>query len=109
MPPKIDWSDAIKPLLKKYKGKKHPLDYKNVYQLVVMVVLSAQDSDRHINQLAPKLFEAFPDMKVLSNSTPDSLAPFINGVRNSASKAKWLVELAQKIKTDKNIPLTLEE
>ena len=73
-----------------------------------MVVLSAQDNDRHINKLAPKLFEAFPDMKALAKATPDTLIPFIGEVRNSASKTKWLLEMAQKIKSDKNIPLTLD-
>jgi endonuclease-3 len=46
---KPDWPKVLKPLIKKYKGKQHPLNYKNIYQLVVMVVLSAQDSDKHIN------------------------------------------------------------
>ncbi len=109
MLPKINWPEAIKPLLKKYRGTKHPLDYENVYQLVIMVVLSAQDSDRHINKLAPKLFEAFPNIEALLYATPDSLYPFIGDVRNFANKAKWLVEIAQKIKKDSNIPLTMEE
>ena len=109
MPPKINWPEAIKPLLKRYKGEKHPLEYKNVYQLLVMVVLSAQDSDRHINQIAPKLFEAFPNMEALSKATEDSLSPYVVGVRNAASKVKWLIELSQSIKKDKNIPLTLDE
>ncbi len=109
MPSKVNWPEAIKPLLKKYKNKKHPLDYENVYQLVVMVILSAQDSDRHINQLAPKLFEAFPDMKALSKATPETLYPFIADVRNFVNKTNWLIEIAQKIKSDKSIPLTLEE
>jgi endonuclease-3 len=106
---KIDWPEALKPLIKKYRGIKHPLDYENVYQLVVMVVLSAQDSDRHINKLAPKLFEAFPNMEALSHATPDSLYPFIGDVRNFANKAKWLVEIAHQIKKDSNIPLTMDE
>jgi endonuclease-3 len=108
MPQGTNWPKAIQPLLKKYKDKKHPLEYKNIYQLVVMVVLSAQDNDRHINKLAPKLFEAFPDMRALAKATPDTLIPFIGEVRNSASKTKWLLEMAQKIKSDKNIPLTLD-
>lgn len=108
MQPKIDWPEAMKPLLKKYKGKKHPLEYKNVYQLVVMVVLSAQDSDRHINKIAPKLFEAFPNMQALSKATPETLQPFIGDVRNFANKTKWLIEMAQTIKKDSNIPLNLE-
>jgi endonuclease-3 len=108
MPPKIDWPEAIKPLIKKYKGKKHPLDYENTYQLLVGVVLSAQDSDRHINQLAPKLFEAYPNMEALSHATPETLFPFIGSVRNYANKTKWLISLAQKIQNDENIPLTLD-
>ena len=106
MPSKIDWPKAIQPLLKKYKNEKHPLDYENIYQLVVMVVLSAQDSDRNINQLAPKLFEAFPDMKALSTASEETLFPFISKVRNFGNKAKWLIEIGKTIKEDKNIPLT---
>lgn len=109
MPPKVNWPEAIKPLLKKYKGKQHPLEYKNLYQLIVMVVLSAQDSDRNINQLSEKLFGAFPNMQALSKATPETLYPFISKVRNFANKTKWLMEMAQKIKKDSNIPLTLEE
>ena len=109
MQQKIDWPEAIEPLLKKYKNNKHPLDYQNIYQLVIMVVLSAQDSDRHINELAPKIFAAFPDMKMLSRATPDLLYPYIAKVRNFANKTKWLMEMAQKIKEDNNIPLTLDE
>ncbi|MGN6543137.1 MAG: endonuclease III domain-containing protein [Ginsengibacter sp.] len=108
MHPKINWPEAIKPLIKKYKGKKHPLDYENTYQLLVGVILSAQDSDRHINQLSPKLFEAFPDMEALSVATPETLFPFIGSVRNYANKTKWLLTLAQSIKKDSNIPLTLD-
>jgi endonuclease-3 len=108
MPAKINWPEAIQPLLKKYKNKKHPLDYGNIYQLVVMVVLSAQDSDRNINQLAPKLFEAFPDMKALSKATEEKLFPFVSKVRNFGNKIKWLIEIAKTIKEDKNIPLIHE-
>jgi endonuclease III len=105
---KTDWAVAFKPLLKKYKGKSHPLEYKNLYQLVVMVILSAQDSDKHINSLAPALFKAFPDMKSLARADAEALYPFIGKVRSSANKTKWLLELAQKIKEDKKIPLTME-
>jgi endonuclease-3 len=108
MQPKIDWTKAIKPLLKKYKDKRHPLEYKNVYQLVVMVVLSAQDNDRHINKIAPELFEAFPNMQALSRATPETLRPYIGSVRNFANKTKWLISMAREIKKDSNIPLTLD-
>ncbi len=109
MPTKVNWPEAVKPLLKKYKNTKHPLEYKSIYQLVIMVVLSAQDSDRNINKVAVEFFKAFPDMKALSKATPEILLKYISGVRNYGNKAKWLSEIAQKLKDDKNIPGTLEE
>lgn len=108
MPTKTNWPEAIKPLLKKYKGKQHPLEYKNTYQLMVMVVLSAQDSDRNINSLAPKLFEAYPNMQSLTKATEETLFPFISKVRNFGNKAKWLTGIAEKVKKDSNIPDTLD-
>lgn len=104
----INWKKEFKPLLKQYKGKRHPLEYKNLYQLLVMVVLSAQDSDRNINKLAPGLFKAFPDMKSLSAANAEMLYPFISKVRNFGNKTKWLLEIAATVKTDKKIPTSME-
>ena len=109
MAEKINWPEAVKPLLKKYKNTKHPLEYKSVYQLMVMVVLSAQDSDKHINKIAPDFFKNFPNMEALSAATPEALESFINDVRNFGNKTKWLSGLSKQIKKDKNIPLTLDE
>lgn len=106
---KINWSKEIKPLLKKYKGKKHPLEYRNMYELLVMVVLSAQDSDAHINKIAPDFFKAFPDMKALAKADQESLFAQISKVRNFGNKTKWLMKIASEIKTDKKIPTTMEE
>lgn len=106
---KTNWEAAFQPLIKKYKGKTHPLDYKSTYQLLVMVILSAQDSDRHINMLAPPLFDAFPNMESLSRADYDALIPFVGKVRNSGNKMKWLMQIAQTLKADKNIPMTMEE
>jgi endonuclease-3 len=107
--PNVNWSEAIKPLLNKYKDEKHPLSYKNTYQLIVMVVLSAQDSDRHINKIAPNLFEAFPNMSALSKTTAENLQSLVSDVRNSEKKSQWLIKIAQSIKDDKNIPYSLDE
>jgi endonuclease III len=105
----INWQKEIQPLIKKYKGKPHPLEYnKNIYQLVVMVVLAAQDSDRNINKIAPAFFKEFPDMKALSTAEPESLYPFVSKVRNFRNKVKWLLDMASALKKDSNIPNTLE-
>lgn len=106
---KVNWGEAFKPLMKKYKGKKHPLDYESTYQLLVMVVLSAQDSDRNINSLAPAFFKVFPNMEALSTvNDPELLYPYISKVRNFGNKAKWLTKIAQQVKKDKDIPMTME-
>lgn len=110
-PPKtksVDWLKYFKPLFAQYAGRKHPLQYKNAYQLVVAVVLSARDSDRHINEVAPAFFEKYPSVKELAKAKPEELFPLIGSVTNFGNKANWLVSIAQTIKDDKNIPKTLE-
>jgi endonuclease-3 len=104
-----DWAKKLEPILTKYKGRKHPLDHHNLFQLLVMVVLSAQDSDAHINKIAPALFEAYPNMESLAVSNFDALIPHISDVRNFGNKAKWLLEIAQIVKKDENIPLTMDD
>src|SRR5215510_13649088 len=103
MTKKIDWNKAIQPLIKKYKKKPHPLEYKNLYQLLVMVVLSAQTNDRLINSVAPELFKAVPSMKALSNLTPELLHPYLNKVIGFRKKSAWLIAIAKQIQEDKNI------
>lgn len=104
----IEWAQHFAPLLKLYKGKKHPLEYQNLYQLVVMVILSAQDSDKNINSLAPALFKAFPNMQALSKADEEALQPFVAKVRNFGNKMKWLMQLSAQLQKDENIPTTME-
>lgn len=103
-----DWAKKLVPILTKYKDRKHPLNYHNLYQLVVMVVLSAQDSDSHINKIAPALFEAYPNMESLAVSNMDALIPYISKVRNFGMKAGWLLEIAKTIQKNENIPVTMD-
>ena len=105
----VNWQKEIQPLIAKYKGKQHPLDYHDAYELIVMVVLSAQDSDRNINKVAPELFKVYPDMQALSNANAETIYPFVSKVRNFRNKTKWLLEIARTVKENKNIPTTLDE
>lgn len=106
--PPGDWDKKFQPLIEKYKDTSHPLLYKNLYQLMVMVILSAQDSDRHINQVAPPFFAAFPDFASLAKVTPEALHPYLNGVRNFANKCIWLCKTGQKLASGK-ISLKMED
>ena len=102
----VNWNKELKPLFQKYAGRKHPLEFKNLYQLLVVVVLSARDSDRNINAVAPALFERYPSMKQLATAEPEDLYPFISKVRSFRNKSQWLTKAAKEIKEDRNIPLT---
>lgn len=103
-----NWPQAFEPLFRQYGKRRHPLDYQNRYQLVVMVVLSAQDSDKHINELAPDFFAAYPTMNALSRATPEDLQHHLGSVRNFGNKIKWLIAMAQTVGEDENIPRTME-
>ena len=102
------WNNLLEPLLKKYQGKKHPLDYKNVYQLMVMVILSAQDSDANINKIAPQFFKTYPNLESLAASNIEAIISQITKVRNFNTKASWLLEIAQTLEIDANIPNTMK-
>jgi endonuclease-3 len=106
--PGIDWQKAIRPLIRKYKKQKHPLEYHNTYQLLVMVLLSAQSTDHLINLIAPDLFAAYPNMAALSKAREAQLLSKLQKVRNARQKAKWLLQIAKLVKTDKNIPSNME-
>ncbi len=103
----MDWNQAIAPLVEKYHGTPHPLDYQgNRYHLVVMVLLSAQDSDRHINEVTKPLFQEFPTMAHLATASADDLHRLLGKVQNSESKIPWLLKLAAMVGTDEAIPRT---
>ncbi|MGE0079213.1 MAG: endonuclease III [Bacteroidales bacterium] len=105
----INWIKSVEPLIKLYSGRKHPLDYNNRYQLVVMIILSAQDSDRHINDLAKDFFRAYPTMNDLANASIDDIQRIISSVRNFGNKSRWLSNLAKTIGDDNNIPHSMVE
>lgn len=106
---KDNWAENLQPLIKKYKGKKHPLEYNNIYQLMIMVILSAQDSDANINKIAPTLFEMYPNMESLAVSNIEALVPYITTVRNFGTKSNWIIEIAKIIQNDNNIPLSMDQ
>ena len=104
-----NWAEKLQPLIDKYGKQKHPLDYQNRYQLLVMVVLAAQASDNQINRIAPEFFKAFPKISDLKDRNPEDLYPLLSSVRGFRKKSAWLVEAAKIIGDDSKIPTKLEE
>lgn len=103
------WKEKLKPILGKYEGKSHPLEYQNLYQLMIMVILSAQDSDANINRISPALFRAFPNFQSLSASNANKLIPYISKVKNFGIKANWIIEIAQQLKNEQSIPNNMQD
>lgn len=78
------------------------LHYNNPFQLLVAVILSAQCTDKRINQVTPALFQRFPNAKALADTTPDIVFDYIRSVSYPNNKAKHLVGMANMLLHDFN-------
>jgi endonuclease-3 len=78
------------------------LHYNNPFQLLVAVILSAQCTDKRINQVTPALFQRFPNAKALAETTPDIVFDYIRSVSYPNNKAKHLVGMATMLLNDFN-------
>jgi endonuclease-3 len=73
------------------------LHYKEPFQLLIAVILSAQCTDKRVNRITPALFEAFPTPEVLAASSPEEVYEYIKSVSYPNNKAKHLVGMARKL------------
>lgn len=87
------------------------LHYRNPYELLVAVILSAQCTDKRVNQITPALFEAFPDPETLAAQSPDTVFDYIRSVSYPNNKAKHLVGMAQMLVADyhSEVPADLDD
>ncbi len=76
------------------------LNYTNPYELLVAVILSAQCTDKRINQVTPALFDRFPDAASLALATPDDIFSYIRSVSYPNNKAKHLAGMARMLTND---------
>lgn len=87
------------------------LNYSNPFELLIAVILSAQCTDKRINQITPALFERYPDPESLANSSVEEVFSYIRSVSYPNNKAKHLVGMAQKLLSEFNgeIPEKVED
>ena len=83
--------------IERYDDAVTELTYKNAYELVVAVALSAQCTDKRVNILTPPLFEKFPSTKELALADLDDVKSFINSCSFFNNKAKNIVAMAQRV------------
>ena len=73
------------------------LIYANAFELLVAVVLSAQCTDKRINQVTPPLFARFPTPEMLAQATQEEVYHLIRTVSYPNNKAKHLIGLSKEI------------
>jgi len=76
------------------------LHYKNPYQLLVAVILSAQCTDKRVNMVTPALFKAFPVPEVMAAASSDEVFQYIKSISYPNNKAKHLVGMAKMLMED---------
>ncbi len=90
---------------------KTELWYDDPYQLLVAVILSAQCTDKRVNETTPHIFSKFPDILSLSKASPEELFPLIKSISYPNNKTKHLIGMAKMVVGSYNgqIPMKVEE
>lgn len=74
------------------------LEYGSTFQLLIAVVLSAQCTDKRINQVTPALFRRFPDARSLAEADEVEVYEYIKSVSYPNAKARNILRLAQTLR-----------
>ena len=93
--------DEIKELfLKHYPDSVTELNYKNIYELVLAVLLSAQCTDKRVNIITPELFKRYPSTKELAKANLDDIKEIIKSCSFFNNKAKNILALAKMVEEE---------
>ena len=95
----------------KYSDAVTELDYKNAYELVLAVALSAQCTDKRVNLISPELFKKYPTPQNLATADIEDVKALINSCSFFNNKAKNIIEMAKRVMEVYNgeIPLDTKE
>ena len=90
---------------------KSELFFRNPYELLVSVILSAQCTDKRVNMTTPALFERFPTPEAMADSTVEEIYSYIKSISYPNNKSKNLLGMAQALVNDFNsvVPDNLED
>ena len=95
-----DISEILDILEQSYPDAECALHHQNVFQLIVAVALSAQTTDKSVNQVTPALFEHYPDAEALAEADVEEISEYIKRIGMYRTKAKNIVAMAQKLCAD---------
>ncbi len=101
---------AIKEIfVQNYSDAVTELKYKNLYELLISVMLSAQCTDKRVNIITPALFQKYPNTKSLSVALLEDIKELIKSCSFFNNKAKNLIKMAQKVENDFGGTIPLDE
>ncbi len=80
-----------------FPDAKCELDYTNLYELTIAVVLSAQTTDKRVNEVTKILFNKYPNYLSLSNARIDDVIDIIRPLGMYNNKAKNIISLANEV------------
>lgn len=94
-----------------YPDAASELNFSNEYELAVAVMLSAQCTDRKVNEVTPELFSRFPDFKALARAKAPQIEKIIRPVNYYRTKARHIRETARILSSTRKgaLPRTLDE
>lgn len=99
-----------------YFSSNHPeaeteLNYRNPFELLVAVILSAQCTDKRINMVTPALFEQYPDVISMSKASFEEIFALIRSISYPNNKAKHLLGMANMLISDFSgkVPMSVDE
>lgn len=94
-----------------YPGVTTALGHKNAWQLLVATILSAQSTDKLVNQVTPGLFKKYPTIQDFANANQAELAQDIHSTGFFNNKSKAVIGAAKKVLADfgGKVPRTMEE
>jgi len=78
----------IQKLRQTYPEAKCSLDFKSPFQLLVATILSAQCTDKRVNEVTPKLFKKFPKAESMAKASLPELENYIRSTGFFRQKAK---------------------
>ena len=73
------------------------LEFASVFQLLVAVVLSAQCTDKRVNQVTPALFARYPDAEAMAAADEAEVYEYVKSVSYPNAKARHIVQLARML------------
>ena len=82
---------------KLFPDAKCGLNYNNLFELLVSVVLSAQTTDVAVNKVTPTLFNSYPDALKLAKAKVEDVKKIIAPIGLSNSKAKNIIALSKEL------------